>query len=126
MNSRIVRALAISAGLALVITGIFYYVALRDAGVRDVPMSEVVIAVKDLEVGSEIQPGDLRVEPWPSAQLPEGAHQVSSWSSVVFRSAASLRRNPFSTDAWPRLARAWGLPPKFRTECGRCRFASTT
>lgn len=75
MNSRIVTALAISAGLALVITGIFYYVALRDVGVKDVPMSEIVIAVKDLEVGSEIQPGDLRVEPWPSAKLPEGAHQ---------------------------------------------------
>jgi pilus assembly protein CpaB len=75
MNSRIVTALAISAGLALVITGVFYQVALRDAGGRDVPMSEVVTAVKDLEVGSEIQPGDLRVEPWPSAKLPEGAHQ---------------------------------------------------
>lgn len=75
MNSRIVTALAVSAGLALVITGIFYYVALRDAGGRAVPMSEVITAVKDLEVGSEIQPGDLRAEPWPSAQLPEGSYQ---------------------------------------------------
>lgn len=75
MNSRIVTALAISAGLALVITGIFYYVALRDAGSKVMPMTEVITAVKDLEVGSEIQPGDLRVEPWPAAKLPEGAYQ---------------------------------------------------
>ena len=75
MNSRIVTALAISAGLALVITGVFYQVALRDASAREAPMSEVVTAAKDLEVGSEIQPSDLRVEPWPSGKLPEGAHQ---------------------------------------------------
>lgn len=70
MNSRIVTALAISAGLALVITGVFYQVALRDATAREIPMSEVVIAATDLEVGSEIQPGELRVKPWPSGQLP--------------------------------------------------------
>jgi pilus assembly protein CpaB len=75
MNSRIVTALAISAGLALVITGVFYQIALRDAGDKEVPMSEVVTAAKDLEIGSEIQPGDLRVEPWPAAKLPAGAHQ---------------------------------------------------
>lgn len=75
MNSRIVTALAISAGLALVITGIFYYVALRDAGSKAMPMTEVITAVKDLEVGSEIQAGDLRVEPWPAAKLPQGAYQ---------------------------------------------------
>lgn len=33
------------------------------------------MAAKDLEVGSEIQPDDLRVEPWPTGQLPEGVHQ---------------------------------------------------
>ena len=38
-------------------------------------MSEVVTAAKDLEVGAEIQAGDLRVEPWPAGKLPEGAHQ---------------------------------------------------
>lgn len=75
MNSRIVTALAISAGLALVITGVFYQIALRDTGAKEVPMSEVVTAAKDLEVGSEIQAGDLRVEPWPAGKLPEGAHQ---------------------------------------------------
>ncbi len=75
MNSRIVTALAISAGLALVITGVFYQIALRDASSKEVPMSEVVTAAKDLEVGSEIQPGDLRVEPWPTGKLPEGAQQ---------------------------------------------------
>lgn len=75
MNTRIVTALAISAGLALVITGVFYQIALRDTGAKEVPMSEVVTAAKDLEVGSEIQAGDLRVEPWPAGKLPEGAHQ---------------------------------------------------
>lgn len=75
MNSRIVTALAISAGLALVITGVFYQVALRDSGRKEAPMAEVVMAAKDLEVGAEIQPGDLRVTPWPVGNLPEGAHQ---------------------------------------------------
>lgn len=75
MNSRIVTALAVSAGLALVITGIFYQVALRDASAKEVPMSEIVIAAKDLEVGSEIQPADLRVRAWPSGQLPTGGFE---------------------------------------------------
>lgn len=75
MNSRIVTALAISAGLALVITGVFYQVALRDSGRKEAPMAEVVMAAKDLEVGAEIQPGDLRVTSWPVGNLPEGVHQ---------------------------------------------------
>lgn len=75
MNSRVVTALAISAGLALVITGVFYQIALRDTGNEAVPMSEVVTAAKDLEIGSEIQAGDLRVDPWPAGKLPAGVHQ---------------------------------------------------
>lgn len=75
MNSRIITALAISAGLALVITGVFYQVALRDKSGGVVAMSEVVVAAKDLEVGSEIQPGDLRMESWPSGNLPQDSYQ---------------------------------------------------
>lgn len=75
MNSRFALALAISAGMALVVTGVFYQIAVRgrSPSAAKVETREVVVAVKDLEVGSSIQPTDLRLEPWPATKLPDGS-----------------------------------------------------
>lgn len=73
MNSRIAIAIAVSAGMALLVTGIFYQVALRGGPKAEAaPTTEVVIAVKDLEIGSTVTAKDLKLEPWPSTKLPTG------------------------------------------------------
>lgn len=74
MNSRFVLALVVSAGMALLVTGIFYQITMRDGDKpAEAPSTEVVTAAKDLEIGARITPADLRVEPWPSSLLPEGS-----------------------------------------------------
>ena len=75
MNSRIVLALAVSAGMALLVTGVFYQIAMRgkSAATEEVSVTEVVVAVKDLEIGSQILATDLRMEKWPTNALPQDA-----------------------------------------------------
>ena len=75
MNSRFVLALAISAAIALLVTGIFYQVALSGrSGNQDVVASqEIVIAVEDLEIGAIVDATSLRLEPWPIDRIPEGS-----------------------------------------------------
>ena len=74
MNSRFVLALVISAGMALLVTGIFYQITMRGSESQaETPTTEVVTAAKDLEIGASIAAGDLRVEPWPANLLPEGS-----------------------------------------------------
>ena len=74
MNSRFVLALVISAGMALLVTGIFYQITMRGGeSPAETPTTEVVTASKDLEIGARITAGDLRVEPWPANLLPEGS-----------------------------------------------------
>jgi pilus assembly protein CpaB len=41
---------------------------------EQVTMKEVVVATRDLEIGDTIQPGDLRMDGWPSNRIPDGAH----------------------------------------------------
>jgi pilus assembly protein CpaB len=75
MNSRFVLALVVSAGMALLVTGIFYQITTRGGDKPAVaPTTEVVMAAKDLEIGAKISSADLRLEPWPSSLLPEGAY----------------------------------------------------
>lgn len=78
MNSRVVLALAISAGMALLVTGIFYQVAVRgrDNPVQQVEMREIVVATQDLEVGAAIEAGHLKLEPWPSNKILAGAFEL--------------------------------------------------
>ena len=75
MNSRFVLALVISAGMALMVTGVFYQITKGGGGAAPAaaPSTEVVTAAKDLEVGARITPADLRLEPWPSSLLPDGS-----------------------------------------------------
>ena len=75
MNSRFILALAISAGMALVVTGVFYQIAMRGSSSPspEVESSEVVVATKDLEIGATIEAGDLRMEGWPASKISEGS-----------------------------------------------------
>ena len=74
MNPRFLLALAISTGVALIVSAIFYQIAVRDqtAEVEEVVLKELVVATQDLNTGAVIQASDLRLESWPSNRMPEG------------------------------------------------------
>ena len=66
MNSRFVLALGISAGMALLVSGIFYQVAVRNRPSQSEPVElrEVVIGIEtpaDVEVASGLSDGELVV-----------------------------------------------------------------
>lgn len=72
MNPRVMLALAVSAGMALIVSGIFYQIAVREREpTEDTSTREVVVAVRDLNIGATIGTDDLRVEMWPSNKLPD-------------------------------------------------------
>lgn len=73
MNSRVILALAVSAGMALLVTGIFYQIAVRGDPEPAIQMAEIAVAAKDLPIGAAIKPTDVKVETWPSNKIPEGA-----------------------------------------------------
>ncbi len=75
MNPRFLLSLAISAGVALLVSGIFYQIAVRDRGPKteEVVMKEIVVATNDLNTGATITAADLRMEPWPSNSIIEGS-----------------------------------------------------
>ena len=77
MNSRVALALAISAGMALVVSGIFYQVAVRgrSSAPEPVEMGELVVAARDLGIGAAIEATDLKVQPWPANRVPDGSFQ---------------------------------------------------
>ena len=64
--------------MALLVTGIFYQVAVRGRDDRPAPLAaarEVVVAAKDLSIGAAIESQDLRLEEWPGDKVPPGAFQ---------------------------------------------------
>ena len=72
MNPRVVLALAVSAGMALIVSGIFYQIAVRDDGnsTEEVTLREIVVAARQLNIGAIIASDDLRAEMWPSSTIP--------------------------------------------------------
>jgi len=76
MNSRFVLAIAISAGVALLVTGMFYQFAMSGdpSDSVEVTMTEIVVAAQDLDIGATVQPNDLRLVAWPSQNVPEGSY----------------------------------------------------
>jgi len=114
MNTRIVLAIAISAGMALLVTGVFYQMAVRGDSAANTPvgMSEIVVAVRDLEVGSQIQITDLRLQEWPTSNVPEGAFEVLE--DVVERSpmAQVLADEPVLNRRLAPPGSGFGLSPK--------------
>jgi pilus assembly protein CpaB len=73
MNRRFVLALGISATMALLVSAVFYQIAVRG---RSAPQEaggqrEIVVATRDLDIGATIGPADLRLEQWPANRVPE-------------------------------------------------------
>lgn len=70
--------------MALLVTGIFYQLAVRDDGpAQDFSTTEVVVAVRDLEIGARIEASDLRLDEWPTSKLPDGVFE--SFEDVIDR-----------------------------------------
>ena len=113
MNSRFVLALGVSAGLALLVSLIFYQVAVRGrpAEVEEVEMVEIVTATKDLSIGATITPADLRMEAWPKNKLPDGA--FTEMDQVLERVAISsiLNNEPILNRRLAQSGAGVGLSP---------------
>lgn len=114
MNSRFLLALGVSAGLALLVSLIFYQVAIRGrpADVEEVEMVEIVAATRDLDIGATITPADLRMESWPKNRLPAGA--FTEMDQVVERVAISsiLMNEPILDRRLAPAGSGVGLSPK--------------
>jgi pilus assembly protein CpaB len=68
-------ALGISAAMALLVSAIFYQVAVRNrsAPMEQVEMTEIVVPAADLEIGATIVASDLKLDTWPSNKIPTDA-----------------------------------------------------
>jgi pilus assembly protein CpaB len=75
MNPRMMLALAVSAGMALIVAGVFYQITVRDQAnpAEELALQEVVVAARELNTGATIEIADLRVEMWPSTKIPSDA-----------------------------------------------------
>jgi pilus assembly protein CpaB len=73
MNRRFVLALGISATMALLVSAVFYQIAVRGRSGPSEPAGtrEVVVATRDLDIGATVEPADLRLEQWPANRVPE-------------------------------------------------------
>ncbi len=75
MNRRFVLALGISATMALLVSAVFYQIAVRGRSGPAEPtgLREIVVATRDLDIGATVEPADLRLEEWPANHVPEDA-----------------------------------------------------
>jgi pilus assembly protein CpaB len=66
-------ALGISATMALLVSAVFYQIAVRGRSAPAEPtgMREIVVATRDLDIGATVTPTDLRLEQWPANRVPE-------------------------------------------------------
>lgn len=73
MNRRFMLALGISATMALLVSAVFYQIAVRGRSSPQEPTGsvEVVVAARDLDIGATVGPTDLRLEEWPANRVPE-------------------------------------------------------
>jgi pilus assembly protein CpaB len=73
MNRRFVLALGISATMALLVSAVFYQIAVRGRSAPAEPTGtqEIVVATRDLDIGATVGPADLRLENWPANRVPE-------------------------------------------------------
>jgi pilus assembly protein CpaB len=114
MNSRIVLALAISAGMALLVTGIFYQVAVRGQGnaVQEVEMREIVVTGQDLAIDAVIAAANIKMEQWPSTKIPEGAFEAIEDTVGRVTIARILVNEPVSGRRLAPAGSGVGLSPK--------------
>ena len=99
--------------MALLVTGIFYQIAMRDDGAApDLAVVEIVVATRDLEVGSRIEATDLRLEEWPATKTPAGSFRALE--DVIDRTAMHqiLVREPVLERRLAEKGAGVGLSPK--------------
>jgi pilus assembly protein CpaB len=89
MNRRFLTVLGLSAVLALVVSAIFYQITTSTRGPRKakVETTEVVVATNPVALGGVIKANDLKIAPWPAANVPPGA--FNKMDEVVDRVALS-------------------------------------
>ncbi|MCC6861862.1 MAG: Flp pilus assembly protein CpaB [Bryobacterales bacterium] len=74
MDRRLLKVLGMSVVLALVVSGIFYQMAVRASGRRAEPveMKDLVVAAQPLPVGAGIKPSQVKVTRIPANLFPKG------------------------------------------------------
>ena len=74
MKKNLVPLLGIAFVVAIVSTGIFYglFVGRLNSG-ASAPGSSIVVAARNLDRGATLQPADVKLMPWGSAEIPKGA-----------------------------------------------------
>ncbi len=114
MNPRVMMALAISAGMALLVSAIFYQVAVRNrsAPTEQVELKEIVVPAKDLEIGATIVATDLKLDSWPANKIPADA--ITEMDKLVDRVPISrlLADEPISARRLAEAGSGAGLAPK--------------
>ncbi len=79
MDRRLLKVLGLSLVLALVITGIFYQIALRAGGSnkRNNDMRDLVAAAQPLPIGATIKPNQVKITRVPADMFPKGGFSKS-------------------------------------------------
>src|SRR6266446_8540963 len=74
MKRNLVPLLGIAFVVAIVSTGIFYglFVGRLKSGSSS-PAASIVVAARNLDRGAALQPADVKLTPWGSAEIPKGA-----------------------------------------------------
>jgi pilus assembly protein CpaB len=111
-NTRTLIVLVVAVAVAGLATfGV--YRALQRMPVREVEVAHtyVVVAAKPLAMGARLGAGDLKVVPWPSRTLLEGAHATAD--EIVNRGviAPVLENEPVTESKLAPLEAGAGLPP---------------
>jgi len=114
MNQRVMMALAISAGMALLVSALFYQIAVRGraAPTQQVELTEIVVPAKDLEIGATLVATDLKLDTWPSNKIPEDA--ITEMDQLIDRVPISrlLADEPISARRLADPGSGAGLAPK--------------
>ncbi|TWU35976.1 Flp pilus assembly protein CpaB [Novipirellula artificiosorum] len=71
-NKSLILLLAIVCGTVAAI-GISQWMQARNTGGGSAPTIEIFVAAKAIELGEEITPEKIRLEPWPADRIPEGS-----------------------------------------------------
>ena len=72
MNRRLIVGLASAVGLALLLSVFVYREFKQLTGAKPIVMQHIVVAAKPLQLGTRVDPTNLRLIPWPSGEPVSG------------------------------------------------------
>jgi Flp pilus assembly protein CpaB len=95
MKRNLVPLLGIAFVVAIVSTGIFYglFVGRLKSGSSS-PGPSMVVAARNLDRGAALQPADVRLKPWGSAEIPRGAFSTLEQINGLTLTAAVQENEP--------------------------------